>query len=244
MKYDIIFNCWQVYAESQKLLDQKENTAFRKVLFINDRQDVLDFKVYRIDNDVMVISKNESSVYIAFIGSNDIMDWINNFDSNLVPINKTDSAKVHDGFSKSAIKFNDLIEMEARPYLYKNIYFIGHSRGGALATICAINLTNILGMTPTHLQIITYGQPRVGNHSYCKILFDKKINYCRVYFKEDIVTNIPPISMGYEHPWFSNKLELPKSWWHKLPFMFKRVHLDYNRVINTKLIKMINNQGY
>lgn len=246
LKKDFIFNCWQVYAESQKLYNEKTNVAFRKVLFLNDRQDVLDFKMFRIDNDVIIVGKNESSVYFAFIGSNDLMDWFSNFDAKMIPVYGSNDIKVHDGFYTSAMKFKNIINVEALLYRNKHINFIGHSRGGSLAMISAIEYA-MDNDVKNHINVVTYGQPRAGNHQYDRLLLDKSINYCRVYFRNDIVTEVPPIELGYEHPWFGDKLVLKAAWWHNIPFMFKRVHLDYDRVITTKFIKEVyinNNQDY
>lgn len=238
IKKDTIFNCWQIYDECQKIYKEKNITeAFRQCNLLNTREDVLTFNKVVIDNDVMFIVKNESSIVFSFIGSNDAEDWFDNFDLDLLTLDKENNIKVHDGFYNSAERFSELIVGNILDAPKNNIYFIGHSRGGALAMISAISAAERTGKGD--FNIITYGQPRVGNHEYDKLLISNRLNYCRVLFKHDIVTKIPPILLGYEHPWFGDKLVLKASLWHKLPFMFKKVHLDYNRYINNELIKEV-----
>ena len=236
LRNDFIYNCWQVYAEAQILYDLDLKESFRKLTLINDRQDVLSYKMYKYGSDVMFTAKTETFIYIVFLGSNDLLDWKNNFDFKLIDLGN--NCKVHEGFYTSSMKFQDIIQAECKPYNSRNIVFVGHSRGGALAMTAGINYGQIYS-TSNHLNIVTYGQPRVGNHNYIKLLQLYNITYCRVLFAHDIVCDLPPVELGYEHPWFGDKLVLQSSWWHNLPFMFKRVHLDYDRTINTKFVKTI-----
>ena len=236
---DVIYNCWQIYSAGHKIYKSGETTGFRKLQLINDRHDVLNFTVYKINNNVMISAKNESYIYFIFIGSDDPKDWLSNFDFKFHDFDKNQNMKVHDGFYNSSIIFTDIIETESLSFKKANINFIGHSRGGALALISAITFAMNQNYKSTTTNVVTYGQPRVGNHEYIRLLNIYDISYARVIFEKDIVCDVPPIALGYEHPWFGDKIILKTYLWHKIPFLFSKVHLDYERVINKDYIKKL-----
>jgi hypothetical protein len=81
----------------------------------------------------------------------------------------------------------------------KPILFTGHSLGGALASLLALQFT------PTHL--VTFGSPRVTKGDIAKEKYSK-INYNRIEIKNDIVPKLPPMLTGYEN--FGNLVILPE----------------------------------
>jgi len=80
----------------------------------------------------------------------------------------------------------------------------GHSLGGALASILALNTTtrviNPVWKNPQSC-LITFGQPRVGDQAYAD-LHDEVISTfkkLRFVYMADIVARIPPYEAGYRH---------------------------------------------
>lgn len=102
--------------------------------------------------------------------------------------------RVHRGFKKEVDDLWPILE-ELLIKNHKNLWFTGHSLGGAMATICAGRcfLSNI-NSTPEQVQ--TFGSPRVGNKRYINHV---DINYLRWVNNNDIVTRSPPLWMGYRH---------------------------------------------
>ncbi len=49
-----------------------------------------------------------------------------------------------------------------------NLHIVGHSLGGAIATIAAADLYLYLGPTAASMKVYTFGQPRVGNAAWAK----------------------------------------------------------------------------
>ena len=72
-----------------------------------------------------------------------------------------------------------------------NVFFCGHSLGGALATLAASRWNT----DTTHLY--TFGSPRVGGEKFVKS-FNTNHRY-RFRNNNDIVTRVPPEWLGYKH---------------------------------------------
>jgi predicted lipase len=85
---------------------------------------------------------------------------------------------------------------------------IGHSLGGALATIAAVDsYTFLTNQTKIHsssqFKVYSFGQPRIGNENFAKqvqILLDKgALNITRITAFDDLIPQIPPRFLGYVH---------------------------------------------
>lgn len=102
--------------------------------------------------------------------------------------------RVHRGFKKEVDDLWPMLEKKLEPNL-KNLWFTGHSLGGAMATICAGRcLFSKINSSPVQIQ--TFGSPRVGNKRYIN---HAKVDYIRWVNNNDIVTRTPPVWMGYRH---------------------------------------------
>lgn len=127
--------------------------------------------------------------FILFRGTQLLADWLTNF--NIAPARSDSGYLVHDGFNKS---FNSMKPKlaEFRKVLtkqkIKHVHCIGHSLGGALATLCANWLQNKYS---TYLY--TFGSPRVGLYDFSNYLTTQMTakRIYRVYHKTDPVPMIP-----------------------------------------------------
>jgi triacylglycerol lipase len=76
-----------------------------------------------------------------------------------------------------------------------DLWFCGHSLGGAMATISAGRC--YLSHIPSNpLGLFTYGSPRVGDKRYINYV---KLDHYRFVNNNDIVTRVPPPFLGYRH---------------------------------------------
>lgn len=102
--------------------------------------------------------------------------------------------RVHRGFKQEVDDIWPVIE-ESIKNNRKNLWFTGHSLGGAMATICASRcLLSHIYSAPEQIQ--TFGSPRVGNMTYIN---HTKVDYMRWVNNNDIVTRVPPVWTGYRH---------------------------------------------
>lgn len=133
----------------------------------------------------------KGNAIILFRGTQYLADWLTNL--NVGVSRSTGSQPVHDGFNQAfktmKPKLMDFVT-SLRAQGITNIHCIGHSLGGALATLCAEWLKTNCGFTP---QLYTFGSPRVGlkgfSHSVTRSLGSDGV--FRAYHKTDIVPCIP-----------------------------------------------------
>jgi len=79
---------------------------------------------------------------------------------------------------------------------FSNLWVTGHSLGGSMATLCALDLFR-QGFTVD--KFITFEQPRVGNEEfgiYFDSIFPQALRY--THYK-DMVVHLPPKWTGYHH---------------------------------------------
>ncbi|KAL2610682.1 hypothetical protein R1flu_029255 [Riccia fluitans] len=66
----------------------------------------------------------------------------------------------------------------------------GHSMGGAMASLCALDLAANFGLKD--LKVITFGQPRIGNSIFAAAYYALVPNTVRMTHNHDIVPHLPP----------------------------------------------------
>lgn len=83
---------------------------------------------------------------------------------------------------------------------------MGHSLGGALASVCSSYMLKIGLATPDHLRLVTFGQPRTGDKDWAQwhdATVIRPLPHChnpllqflysyRIVHHKDIVPHIPP----------------------------------------------------
>ncbi|KAM3144303.1 hypothetical protein pb186bvf_003467 [Paramecium bursaria] len=171
------------------------------------------------------ISVIESVQYgaLSFIGINQAMKRIivsfrstqnlNNFINDLKFMKSQypcDGCFVHKGFLETYVDMQsrllDKIQIiqDQNPSL--KLTLTGHSLGGALATLTAIDL-ELLNIKVDTFYI--FGSPRVGNKQFAQF-FQQVVRTkqkVRITHHEDIVPHLPPLNLDYQHAikeiWFS-----------------------------------------
>lgn len=129
--------------------------------------------------------------FIVFRGTQYLADWLTNL--NISASRSTSGQPVHDGFNMSfktmQPKLREFMGVIAKNNI-TNIHCIGHSLGGALATLCGDWIRSAYKIKP---YIYTYGSPRVGligfaDHCTNNVGAERIF---RAYHKTDIVPCIP-----------------------------------------------------
>ncbi|NJK48282.1 lipase family protein [Candidatus Gracilibacteria bacterium] len=162
-----------------------------------------------------------SSIYIVFRGSENRIDWDTNFnlEQEVVKFQKDvlqkkvvgdreqvypyeeesrSGAKMHRGFASAYMSVREQIHNYLNDRAAPSLTVTGHSLGGALATLCAVDIQYNFSNKVT-VDIYTFGAPRVGNNGF-KESFNRRVpNSYRFVYGMDIVPALPRPWQGYRH---------------------------------------------
>jgi triacylglycerol lipase len=189
-------------------------------------------------------------VFVVFRGTADLRNWITDLDCELVNERISESvsgAKIHAGFQqalKSVIP--ELRETLTRLALERrDVYFTGHSLGGALAMLAAARMQNEEWRMQNEnssrpipnspgIWLYTFGQPRVGNGAWAR-WYDGRLKErsWRIVHAEDIVPRVPWLLRMFRHAGHevfypgltdrtdrtdrTNRWRMDVPWWRKAP---------------------------
>lgn len=175
-----------------------------------------DHKIEKIASKVWYNEKDKTLV-VSYRGTdvNSVVDWGNNFDLKMKPayFNGKYAGKVHSGFYRHYMKdrkeINKLINQYQKDGKISKIVFTGHSKGGALSELAATDYKLNHKKNAAQVELITFGNPRVGDKEHAEIVNKNVKDFVRVVnmvdkknsgkAKEDIVAQMPPQELGFAH---------------------------------------------
>jgi len=135
------------------------------------------------------VAMSDDVMLISFRGTNllSLRDWHVNCQTGQISFR---GSLFHRGFVENYGAMRPAILDAIRKFQPKYLYVTGHSLGGALATICAMDITLSTALKPT---LCTFGQPRVADSAGAKFL-DEVLpgRYARFINGRDIVPSLPP----------------------------------------------------
>jgi triacylglycerol lipase len=160
-----------------------------------------------------------TAITIAFRGSESSEDWETDFNTkleqaqfdqkvirNLIvgPQQKTypyagtssSGALMHSGFVNAYFAVRDQIHDYIKTHPVSSVVATGHSLGGALATLCAVDVQYNFSAQLT-VEAYTYGAPKVGNDGFRDSYNQRVPNSYRVVHGMDIVPELPRWWQGY-----------------------------------------------
>lgn len=149
---------------------------------------------------IMGYDKLTKTLFVAFRGSSNIQNWINNLQVSKISPYENESIHVEKGFYTSYIDiksqiFSNLHQL-AKKYDSNQMSVTGHSLGAAQATLFSYDL--LTNSTYDLLNLYTFGSPRVGN-KYFSYDFTDKFLSTRITHYHDIVPHVPEEFLGYLH---------------------------------------------
>jgi len=110
---------------------------------------------------------------------------------------------VHQGFWEQWESIRDMIVPNVEKATAKNpdyrFIVVGHSLGGALATIAAADFRNRSPWFLEHTEVFSYGSPRVGDFLTVRFLSEQSAKSYRVTASDDPVPRVPWTNLGYMH---------------------------------------------
>lgn len=146
------------------------------------------------------VEYDDDTLYVYFQGSNDDIDWKNNFDFGARPYRDMSIKwRAHRGFVRVWKEIEPFIKDDIMNQAIKHINIIGYSHGAALAVLAHeyawFNRPDIRD------NIFGYGfeAPRVFCGRIPESLKSRWENFYVFRNGEDIVTHVPPFIFGYKH---------------------------------------------
>ena len=122
---------------------------------------------------------------VAFKGTSSLTDFL--IDAQIIQT-QLDGVGIHAGFCRAY----DAVSYKARRASSQPMLIVGHSLGGALATLHARRMASA-----TYVRCVTFGSPRVGDDRFAVRYNAAGIDTTRVVHADDIVPRVP--KLNYHH---------------------------------------------
>ena len=172
------------------------------------------------------MNKTTKKLFVSFKGTTvtSRIDWTFNLLYDSRNLGDIQNLTVHMGFKTLAwASYRPLRKILAKLFYQENrdqnildyeIFFVGHSRGGAVAVLSAIllnsdklfpfwNHTNDFAKkqfnTENNIKILTFAAPRCLTKASAAIFPIRHENHVRILDPYDLVTRMPTNQMGYSH---------------------------------------------
>ncbi|KAF7327305.1 Lipase-3 domain-containing protein [Mycena kentingensis (nom. inval.)] len=154
---------------------------------------------------------HRKELIVAIRGSASITDMLLDASIVLVPfltpgVKLPPGARVHAGFLAAwdtvAAQITATLAIQRRQHPGHRLVTVGHSLGGALATLAAVSLLQLFPASPVLDQTRTYsyGAPRAGNETFAEwVNAEFGARAFRVVHADDGVPTMIPTSLGYHH---------------------------------------------
>ena len=154
------------------------------------QHDATDTQAYSVRDE------DSGTLFIVFRGTSNLSDWATNLQSWMT---KSPYGWVHAGFLTAWRGIREVMQKEILHALgpKSRVVVTGHSLGGALATLCSVDLAQTIGVKD--IACVTFGSPRVGGRSFRKAFREAGITSGRYAIQADPVIYIPSVFMAYVH---------------------------------------------
>ena len=167
--------------------------------------------------------------YVVFRGSDADRDWLTNLDfskwsavTDAVLDNKhldypeaygesSSGVKFHRGFINAYLAVRSQLQMAVQESATNHWVITGHSLGGALAKLCAVDLQYNLGANVS-VEVYSFGAPRIGNRAFAASYNRRVPNTWRFVNGNDVVCGLPRRWQGYRHVDHRIRFKVPFSW--------------------------------
>jgi len=159
---------------------------------------------------------------VAFRGTLQWSNWLTNFSVFPTPLSPhypswtgpqhiqafLRKAEVHGGFASAyfdGLRAGIVNEIDHALQRHRGqiseVVFTGHSLGGALATLAALDfvLLNLRSPLASTVKVYTFGSPRVGEESFASVYNLLIPNHWAVVNRNDLVSAVPSFSAHYFH---------------------------------------------
>lgn len=184
------------------------------VYFINEAYlDDSPYKYSLPSTDTQFVQKTiDSDFYLAFRGTESFKDLMNDLNFGSVTFaydNQASEIRLYDGFYYPYRSVRSEIINRLHESKSKRVFISGHSLGGALAVLCAVDIHYNFPHLRDKIFLMTVGQPAVGNRAFAQSTDNRLNNYFRIVNGNDFVPKFPPsmyhcgqlTEIGNKHWW-------------------------------------------
>ncbi|OXM13170.1 lipase family protein [Paenibacillus herberti] len=144
------------------------------------------------------VAESPDAVLVAFRGTISTSEWLTDFMADQIDFDLVkNGGSTHRGFTSLYKSLRpQLLELLGKTPSRKPLFLTGHSLGGAISTLAALDLAvNSVFRSPI---VYTYASPRVGNSQFAETYAKAVTRSFRVANGNDIVTYLPPLV--YQEP--------------------------------------------
>ena len=149
-----------------------------------------------------VCARHGNRLFIVFRGTQSAGEKIsNNMAGKLDAVfDNLQGGNVHRGFHRcyESVRpaIQEFLETHAGPQSL--IRVTGHSLGGALASLAAMDIATG-GLPCRALEVFTFASPLVGAARWARHVSGQRLAAWRIANRRDLVTKVPPALLGYRH---------------------------------------------
>ena len=189
--------------------------------FANATPELIDPASTDTDTQCAIVSDAAgTAIYIVFRGSEKRLDWDTNVNFKQVQMEfqqeivqeeivqeqeqiypyqeeSRSGAKMHRGFVDAYLSVREQIHNYFKSHAALSVTVTGHSLGGALATLCAVDIQ--YNFSNFKIDIYTFGSPRVGNSGFRESFNRRVPDSYRFVYGMDVVPALPRPWQGYRH---------------------------------------------
>ena len=230
-------------ARDARLNEKELKEKYDNVTFIDDdTTDTQCFVALKEDN----ISSKKKTMLVSFRGTQQPKDWLTDFNAwhTVIPYGNFESnIRVHQGFLRcyKSVRGSILSLIAKHRIDINSIFVIGHSLGGALATLCAVDIQYNYPKIDLHAYVS--GSPKVGNKAFAKSYNKRVPDTTRTYMRRDVVPKMPPfwflkrISGGFKHVNKGYAIG-PNSFWEGIKFFFSTSKTNFAANLSNHSIEL------
>ena len=200
---EIIENYWQL---QQSIFSADDANSMKKTLYdaeskIREIAQRIVQRRHRAPVFVGFAIASERANIIAFRGTQTQIEWWRNLQATQKnysnPITAEQYGRVHQGYLTIVREQISSILIETVRQLDPTIpcYITGHSLGGAVATLSAIEIALQIPEIREQIQLYTYAAPRIGDREFAEAHSQLIPNSYRVANLSDSVPLVPPIEI-------------------------------------------------
>ena len=200
-----------VMAEAKEMKDYLETAGIKLVgepiVPGNDKKaEFLDYGIVMSGGQAYVVTEMDK-IIVAFrdTGSDKrwerILNMLTDARATLKKMSYLDDSelseiKAHEGFVSEYMLFREKVIEYVDMHPEKEVHVVGHSLGGALATLASFDIASSLNR---EVNTVTFGAPRVGTSDFRNAFDELPIILFRVVVANDPIARVPGMLIPYEH---------------------------------------------